>query len=486
MAQAALLCALGAMGCVLSCPVLGEIANPRPRTSSLARATWLRNPLRGWVPNRANQRDTGMMRAKLLVMAAVLMVAVVGTVVAAGAPASVCSRAMRGLGMVAVAARGRVEVMDLATCRTRVVARVNSPVVHFIGHGRWLAYATTAVNGSLRGPFVVPVTGGRARRPLGSGLVAFAWAPDGSRLYGITAGGKLVSASPTGGRRVLARGLGTTATVRSLVISADGRYAAVDISRCGKAPSAELLTVALRTDTVRTALRQTGEYFTLAGFSPDDRWLLYWPQSMCSASLAADGFPLYAVVSGGGGRPARAVAHTLLFPDFLAWCRGRLIAASTPSRETQLESKLVQTGPPAWRQRAIERARPLSWVSPSCSGRWLVAAAARDSQNAQFGAQHRSVYLLRPDGAVVRRLTHPGAADLSDEAPRFSRNGRWVLFVRTRVVTAGTSAYSRDTLELVRASGAGAAVPVLSFTSTDPSYYDHFDWPAETDWYQSG
>ena len=439
------------------------------------------------------------MRAKLTVTVTVVAVAVLATVVAAvGAPASACPRAVRGLGMVAAVARGRVEVMDLATCRTRVVARMsvtspvgraNSPVVHFLGDGRWLVYATTAANGLLRGPFVVPVTGGPVRMPLGSGLVAFTWAPDGSRLYGITGGGELVSAAPTGGRRVVAAGLGTSAatTARSLAISPDGRDAAVDISRCGEIAATELLTVDLRTGRLRTALRQTGEYATLTGWSPDGRWLLYWPQSICSASLAADGFPLYAVAAGGEGHPVRAVAQTLLYPDFLAWCAGRLIAASTPDRETELDGKLVQSGPPAWRQRTIDNARPLSWVSPSCSasGRWLVATAGANRQ-IPFGAEHRSVYLLRSDGALVRRLSQPGAADLSDEAPRFSRDGRWVLFVRSRVVTAGASADSHDTIELVRASGAGTAVPVLSFTSGDFSYYDHFDWPTEIDWYQPG
>jgi len=246
-----------------------------------------------------------------------------------------------------------------------------------------------------------------------------------------------------------------------------------------------MLTVDLRTGGVRTALHQTGQYATLAGWSPDGRWLLYWPQSICSASLAADGLPLYAVAAGGGGHPVRAVAQTLLYPDFLAWCAGRLVAASTPDRETELDGKLVHSGPPAWRQRTIDTARPLSWVSPSCSasGRWLVAAAGANPQ-IPFGAEHRSVYLLRPDGGVVRRLSQPGTADLSDEAPRFSRDGGWVLFVRSRVVTVGTSAYSRDTIELVRASGAGTAVPVVSFTSGDFSYYDHFDWPTEIDWYQ--
>ena len=61
-----------------------------------------------------------------------------------------------------------------------------------------------------------------------------------------------------------------------------------------------------------------------------------------------------------------------------------------------------------------------------------------------------------------------------------------MLFVRSRVITVGTSAYSQDTIELVRASGAATAVPVFSFTSGDFSYYDHFEWPTEIDWYQPG
>ena len=434
------------------------------------------------------------MRARLMLAVVVVSVSVLGIVVAAtGAATSACPGTVAP-GLVAVTTRGRVEVVDLATCRARVVARIgvtspvgraNAPVVHFLGHGRWLAYATTATDGSPRGPFVVPVTGGKARRPLGSGVTAFSWAPDGSRLYGVTRGGDLVSATPTGARRVLATRLGTPpGTFPSLAISPDGRDAAVDISRCGEVAATELLTVDLRTGAVRVTLRRTGEFATLAGWSPGGRWLLYWPQSICSASLAADGMPLYAVAARGESHPVRAVTQTLLYPDFLTWCAGRLVTASTPDRETELDGKLVQSGPETWRQHTIDAARPLSWVSPSCSasGRWLVAAAGANRQM-PFGAEHRSVYLLRSNGAVVRRLSQPGPTGQSDEAPRFSPNGRWVMFVRSRVVTVGTSAYSRDTIEVVRASGTGGAVPVFSFTSGDFSYYDHFEWPTEIAWY---
>jgi hypothetical protein len=114
----------------------------------------------------------------------------------------------------------------------------------------------------------------------------------------------------------------------------------------------------------------------------------------------------------------------------------------------------------------------------------LAAAAGPNTENAEFGVEHRSIWLLRPDGTVVRQLTSPPTLDLSDEAPRFSRDGRWILFVRSQVIPAGQSAISRDTLELASATGTATAVPIIGFTSDDFSYYDHFDWPGEIDWYQ--
>ena len=143
----------------------------------------------------------------------------------------------------------------------------------------------------------------------------------------------------------------------------------------------------------------------------------------------------------------------------------------------------MQTGPPSWRQRTIDPARTLSWVSPSCapSGRVLAAAAGpSNAGDAGFGGEHRSIWLLRPDGHPIRRLTDPPAPGLSDEAPRFSRDGHWILFVRIRNhlpnPVTGPS-FSEDTIKLTRASGTGRAIPIADFTSDDVSYYDHFDWP---------
>jgi Tol biopolymer transport system component len=399
-----------------------------------------------------------------------------------------CPRAVRGLGLIAFAARGKLELVDLADCRVTVLADVTAAEVRFSPDGRRLAYSHSAVPNPL-GPVVIPVGGGSTSSPLGDGVAAWSWAPDSDVLYGVNGRGQLVAGSPGGSQpRLVASGFGTRYQSGSTASpSPDGRLVLVNRSRCIP-PESELDTINASTGLRRVALRRPGGQATFAGWSRDGRWLLYWAAAQCSSSLAADGWPLEAVRAAGLGKPVTAVGHMLLFPDFLSWCGRRLIAAAGPSRETQLDSKLVANGPPTWRQRTIEPASRLSWVSPACasSGRLLAAAAGPNTENAGFGVEHRSIWLLRPDGGIVRRLTHPPARELTDEAPRFSRDARWILFVRSRVILVGNAAISRDTLELVPASRSGAApvVPILQFTSADFSYYDHFDWPEEIDWYQ--
>jgi Tol biopolymer transport system component len=389
--------------------------------------------------------------------------------------------------MVAFGARGRLEVLNLASCRARVLTDVSATDVRFSPDGRWLAYSRLVQDGTApAGLFVVSVHGGPVHAPLGAGVVGWSWAPNGDRLYGVTSDGSLVTSSPTGRRRTLTAGLGRLAAIGfglSFALSPDGNRAVVDRS-CSSRSVWELDLIDLRTG-ARTTMTRPGEPAVFAGFSPDGRWLLFWPDEQCAASMAADGMPLDAVPAT-GGKPATAVKHMLLYPDLLSWCGGRLIAAAGPDRETSTGSELVQTGAPAWRQRTIRRAGPLSWVSPSCapSGRVLAVAAGPNTAPVGFGQAHRSIWLLRADGSPIRRLTRPPAPGLSDEAPRFSADGRWVMFVRTGVVDAGRSAISRDTIELAPANGNGGVVSVVRFTSDDFSYYDHFDWPEEVDWYQ--
>lgn len=405
------------------------------------------------------------------------------------ATSAVCPRAVRGLGRIALAARGRVEIIDLARCRVLVWQAPGASQVRSSPNGRWLAYGNVVPGGNPFGPVVVPADGraGPARLPLGKAIVAWTWSKHGAVLYGVTTGGSLVAASPRGPRRTIAAGVDTSnyGIDDPFALSPNGQLAAIDRSGC-QPTVGELDTVDLRTGARTVALRQPGAFFTLAGWSPDGRWLLFWAANMCSASLAADGWPLEAVPAAGGA-PVRVVPHMLLYDDFLSWCGSDLVAAAGPDRETNTGSKLLAAAAPGWHARTIQPARALSWVSPACApgGRVLAAAAGPDNAPVRFGEQHRSIWLLRPGGAVLRRLSDPPAANLTDEAPRFSRDGRWVMFVRSQLMLPpGIGGASSDTIELVRRSGAGGAIPIISFTSGDISYYDHFDWPYEIDWYR--
>jgi hypothetical protein len=403
-------------------------------------------------------------------------------------PLASCPRGVRRLGLIAFVASGRLDLVDLARCRVSVRRAPGATEVRFSPDGRWVAYGGRA-DATPSGPMVVPVGGGAARAPLGAGVLAWTWGRSGAVLYGVTSDGSLVSARPDGARRVIAAHVVPISDDyygQPLELSPNGQQVAVDRSVC-QPTVGELDTVNGQTGAVTVALRRSGEFLTFAGWSPDGRWLLFWVASQCSGSLAADGWPLEAVPAAGGS-PVRVVPHMLLYDDFLSWCGSDLVAAAGPDRQSNQDSKLVSVSPPAWRARTIDPAGELSWVSPSCApgGRQLVAAAGPNSGRAEFGIEHRSVWLLRAsDGARIRRLSLPPASDLSDEAPRLSRDGRWVMFVRSRVLTASLASSSRDTIELVRTSGAGGPLPIVSFTSGDISYYDHFDWPYEIDWYQT-
>lgn len=108
----------------------------------------------------------------------------------------VCPSPVWRLGTIVFAASGRVELVDLASCRVRVLAHANAAVVRFSPDGRWVAYSRVA-KGGLKGPVLVSVHGGRLRSPLGGGVLAWQWAPEGELLYAITRGGALVAAIST-------------------------------------------------------------------------------------------------------------------------------------------------------------------------------------------------------------------------------------------------------------------------------------------------
>lgn len=203
----------------------------------------------------------------------------------------------------------------------------------------------------------------------------------------------------------------------------------------------------------------------VAGFAPDGR-VLWWPDYQNSASIQADGLPLYA-------NRARIVV-TLAFPDFVVRCGSHLAVVAGGDRYTTHGKRILFDG------RDVSGDSTRSWVSPSCTpnGR-LVAAAGRNWEENRFGAEHRAIWRLLP---TRRQLTH-APSGWTDESPHLLPDGS-LLFIRTRETARRVNGEwvttSRGLLEHL-ASGKLVTVANLRFTSRDSggvwlNYYGHYNW----------
>jgi dipeptidyl aminopeptidase/acylaminoacyl peptidase len=214
----------------------------------------------------------------------------------------------------------------------------------------------------------------------------------------------------------------------------------------------------------------------LAGFAPDGS-VLFQLDPWNSSSMMADGLPLERVASGESVR--RVLPAALLYTDWRAVCGAELLLVSGFDRYATKGKSIVELRPGSWRPRLLAGGHGLSWVSPACSadGHTVVAAAGPNGYERLFGQERRSIRLL--DG---RRLASPPRG-ATDESPRLSRDGRYLLFVRSGPTTP--NAQSSGALYLERLSDRKLFGPLARLGPTD-NYYGHYDWPSDLDWFQSG
>jgi dipeptidyl aminopeptidase/acylaminoacyl peptidase len=368
---------------------------------------------------------------------------------------------------VAYVSSGALHVVDVATCRDRVlVGSGASPPVAFSPSGDWIAFG---------GASVVSVAGGPVVRPLGGPASAWEWSPTADALAGVTALGGLGLGGPLGApTRLYPDGSG----VREARFSPDGSQLAVDVDlrriTVFSAPSVARHT-AYRIPTGSVAGLQ------VAGWSPDGRWILHWLNAEHSSSIAADGLPLEAVLAAGGS-PVQVTDRMLLYPDFLTPCGRTMVASVGGDRFVTAGKRLVAVGPPTWEPVDVSADPNRSWFWPSCSpdGRWVAATATPNADERRFGTADRTIWLLATDGSSRRLLIGAEGDAVADEAPRWSGDGDWLLFVERDRRSAAPG-----TLMLARLSGTGATVvgPVATLPG-EVGYYGHYDWNSVSDWYQ--
>lgn len=380
------------------------------------------------------------------------------------------------LGRVAFLRGGALHVVDLATCEDRIVAPAASAPVRFSPDGRWLAFGEAQV---------VPALGGALQRPFGREVAgaphAWAWSPDGRRLAAITKRGGVVLGGPERPtRRLLRDGWGAS----GLLFAPDGSLVvarSLYLKRRAANYHQEIWLLAGPTYTPRLVfgVRKGVAPPRLATVSPDGGYVFFWLDPLNSASLAADGLPLHVKRTASGAVGPR-LAPTLLYDDFSSWCDRRLVIAAGGDRYATYRKRLIVVswaGPgygQLWRTRDLSRDARLSWISPACTpdGRQIAASAGRNWIETRFGKEARSIWLLSVDGSIRRRFTSPPKGT-TDELPRWTADGRAILFWRTR-------ADGRGSLYAVRAD-TGRLLGPLAHAGPTENYYGHYGWAFDSD-----
>jgi Tol biopolymer transport system component len=258
------------------------------------------------------------------------------------------------------------------------------------------------------------------------------------------------------------------------LVSPDGRFVATVVAKRHGDRGTNAIVVRNRdTGTTRTVYLVHESYGKIPAGSPgpillnrwsgDGRWLFFTIDPQGSNSIAADGLMLQ-VVSARGGRPHR-VAMTLAYPDYLAWCHGRLFLAGGGNRLATINKRLLVASPPNWRARLLIKAPKRAWGSLACApdGGSLVVQSQAHSEDYNFSATRWQLWRVGLDGSE-RQLTSP-PPKFADDSPRFSHDGRSIFFVRSR----------RGIGSLFALRGERLAGPLLRL-GYSLGYYGHREW----------
>lgn len=377
-------------------------------------------------------------------------------------------------GAVAYVAGGSLHLLELSSGRDRVLVpkggapAVGGGPVSFSPDGRWVAFGQGTV---------VPSAGGRVCSPLGrrgppryGSTFSWRWMPDRNVLIGETLHGRLIEATMEGRARRL------PIRVDSWALDPSGRNIAFGYSP--HVPRVQQIRVYdLATGSRRVLYRGPRHKIAppqVAQWSPDSKWILFWPYLENSASLAADGLPLLAV-SAATGRTKKIAPAMLLHERFRTWCGERLVAAVGGDRYVTDGKRVVLAAPPGWRPRALTIDRSRSWYEPACSpdGNRLAVVSTRSGEEPRFDTWDRSLWVLSLDGRSRRELL--STRGLSYENPIWAADGRSVLVVRRQSKPRTTAS-----LCLVSVNQPGRCVKVADLGRVGFGYYGinayGFDW----------
>lgn len=348
--------------------------------------------------------------------------------------------------------------------------------------GDWLAFCN---NDQLR----IMRSDGADVRTLG--VCDFAWSPVDDTLVYWTQADRIALASAGSWReRVLNEG--------GLTWSPDGAalaYAqqeALGLSEAGKLPERQ---VSLRR--INTNGANPKELFTPGAPSPYDilvaRWhdkeILYWTVPMFSASILADGAPLFGL-STTSGVTRELAPQMLAYADFLSISPdGKFLAVTEGAgRETWANKRIVTINLASGARTTLtdERVAAL-WPAWSPDSRQIAYVAGPDSgmdyteSETQPGVAERRIWLMQRDGSGKRQLTNDPA--FRDERPQWAADGKHILFTRI-------DQNDQASLWMMKNDGSGlqkVASPIdaggREAEDASAGFYGYIDWSHVFDWH---
>ena len=199
-----------------------------------------------------------------------------------------------------------------------------------------------------------------------------------------------------------------------------------------------------------------------AAWSPDGSQVYFWRSPIYSASIMADGLPLW-VVQSNGGEASNLGVTTLLYSDYVTVAAGgRLIVADGGGRVSLGNKRLALVDPGSAAQvlTAVEAASVAPAWSPDARQVAFVAAPDRYDIAAGLIAPmaDRRIWLMDADGANQRRLLPD--QELAEEGPQWSRDGASILFVRPSFLIARDHSRLEATLWLANLKDASTILVV--------------------------
>ncbi len=236
-------------------------------------------------------------------------------------------------------------------------------------------------------------------------------------------------------------------------------------------------------------------------WSPEGGWLAFFASSL-SASIGADGLPLFTVAS--EGLPLTYHGIMLSSTDLLDWSPqgDRLAITLGAGREVSVDKRigLIEPGVPGAHVVTEDPERLSEWAGSPISDRSDAHPAwSPDGSRIAFQASKATsvtlrldvgkledpkegIWLVDADGSNPRQLTaDPG---LLDFRPLWSADGQHILFVRTSGSEVADWSSEQAELWLIDADADNAHAVVTDLRRIG-SYYGLFRWDDYFDWYRA-